>query len=93
MGHLINCCNNGHKASDRWRNVSSPWNTKGTSKDQKGKGNQAGSLDDAVQPQEAEAETGSPELEAFDASQSRVVRLAEPLEQSISERQTYKEFG
>ena len=64
-----------------------PWNTKfkgkGKDKNGKNKGNQDGSLDDAGKTREFEAETGSLELVACDASQSRCVRFTEPLEQRI----------
>ena len=61
------------------------------SKDQKGKGNQAGSLDDAGQPQEPEAETGSLELGASDASQSRVGQFLKPVEPRFCGISKYKE--
>ena len=53
----------------------------GECKDQKGKGNQAGSLDAVGQTQEPEAETGTLELGAFGASLSRIVQFFEPMEQ------------
>ena len=100
-GH--NCGNDGYKASDCWSNVSSLRNTKGKGKskdqggknckDQKGNGNQAGSLDDAGQMQESESETGSLGLGAFDSSESRAVQFLVPKGQRICGLNKYKESG
>ena len=97
MEHAITAASMDTKHVTVGANASSPkaQAKKKKNKDQKGKGTQAGSLNDAGQTQEPEAKTGSPELGAFDTPQNAVsddaqrrrdVRFAEPLGRATDHR-------